>query len=178
MLGHLQFLLESERGEDLSLRRFSPLEYSFKLTGPVECPFEGYDFQADLGKTMINHQQEVRHPAWNRHDTTREGQSMPWHCGLRHARRLSQRGTGATNTCSPTTSLWHVLFAKVTGQIRCQGLENTLKTCMAKKTQEAATSRGRVEVNSSQNKGKYSHPLSLEATNSSTQNFRQHVPSS
>ena len=127
---------------------------------------------------MINHQQEVRHPGWNRHDTTREGQSMPWHCGLRHARRLSQRGTGATNTCSPTTSLWHVLFAKVTGQIRCQGLENTLKTCMAEKTQEAATSRGRVEVNSSQNKGKYSHPLSLKATNSSTQNFRQHVPSS
>ena len=35
MLGHLQFLLESERGEDLSLRRFSPLEYSFKLSGPV-----------------------------------------------------------------------------------------------------------------------------------------------
>ena len=76
-------MLESERGENLSLRRFSPLDYSLKLSGPVECPFEGCDFQADLGKTMINHQQEVRHPAWNRHDTTREDQSMPWHCGLR-----------------------------------------------------------------------------------------------
>lgn len=83
MLGHLKFLLESERGEDLSLRRFSPLDYSMKLSGPVECPFEGCGFQTDLGKTMISHQQEVRHPGWNRHDTTREGQSKPWHCGLR-----------------------------------------------------------------------------------------------
>ena len=178
MLGHLKFLLESERGEDLSLRRFSPLDYSMKLSGPVECPFEGCGFQTDLGKTMISHQQEVRHPGWNRHDTTREANLSLGIAVWGHARRLSQRGTGATNTCSPTTSLWHVLFAKVTGQTGCQGLENTLKTCMAKKTQEAATSRGRVEVNSSQNKGKYSHPLSLEATNSSTQNFRQHVPSS
>ena len=83
MLGHLKFLLESERGEDLSLRRFSPPDYSMKLSGPVECPFEGCGFQTDLGKTMISHQQEVRHPGWNRHDTTREGQSKPWHCGLR-----------------------------------------------------------------------------------------------
>ena len=83
MLGHLKFLLESERGEDLSLRRFSPLDYSMKLSGPVECPFEGCGFQTDLGKTMISHQHEVRHPGWNRHDTTREGQSKPWHCGLR-----------------------------------------------------------------------------------------------
>ena len=126
-------MLESERGGNLSLRRFSPLDYSLKLSGPVECPFEGCNFQADLGKTMINHQQEVRHPAWNRHDTTREGQSMPWHCGLRTCQKAFPTWDGFYKHMQSTTSLWHVLFAKVTGQTKCQGLENTLKTCMAKK---------------------------------------------
>ena len=178
MLGHLQFLLESERGEDLSLRRFSPLEYSFKLSGPVECPFEGCDFQADLGKTMINHQQEVRHPAWNRHNTTREGQSTPWHCGLRTCQKAFPTWDGCYKHMQSHNKPLACPVCESYGTDRMPRLRKHLKDVHGQKTQEAATSRGRVEVNSSQNKGKYSHPLSLEATNSSTQNFRQHVPSS
>ena len=134
MLGHLKFLLESERGEDLSLRRFSPLDYSMKLSGPVECPFEGCGFQTDLGKTMISHQQRCA-------TLVGIGTIPPGKANLSlgiavwgHARRLSQRGTGATSICSPTASLWHVLFAKVSGQTECQGLRNISKKCMDNKT--------------------------------------------
>ncbi|XP_022792091.1 uncharacterized protein LOC111331284 [Stylophora pistillata] len=68
VIEHLKTLAESERGEDLSLRRFSPLDYSVKLSGFFKCPFKECNFKTDVGREMVTHQQEVSHPGWNRPD--------------------------------------------------------------------------------------------------------------
>ena len=86
MVVQLKKLQETERDEDLIIRRFSPLDYAIKLTKEVECPFVGCGFQTKSGLEMMNHQKLSKHPGSNRYDCGNKT-SKPWRCSLRTCHR-------------------------------------------------------------------------------------------
>ena len=85
MVLHLK-LKETDRDEDLIIRRFFPLDYTIKLNTEVDCPFVGRSFQTKSGLEMMNHQKLSKHPGWHRYDCVNRT-SKPWRCSQRTCHR-------------------------------------------------------------------------------------------
>ena len=53
--------------DNLSLRRFSPVNYALPIQESVRCPYGNCQFETLSGTAMSSHQQSAKHPGWQRY---------------------------------------------------------------------------------------------------------------
>ena len=53
--------------DNLSLRRFSPVNYALTIQESVRCPYGNCQFETLSGTANSSHQQSAKHPGWQRY---------------------------------------------------------------------------------------------------------------
>lgn len=53
--------------DNLSLRKFLPVNYALPIQESVRCPYGNCQFETLSGTAMSSHQQSAKHPGWQRY---------------------------------------------------------------------------------------------------------------
>ena len=105
ILEYLERRKPSLQVDNLSLRRFSPVNYALPIQESVRCPYGNCQFETLSGTAMSSHQQNAKHPGWQ--GMASDPVNGPGSVRRKPAVLLFTNGTTCITICSGIPNLWH-----------------------------------------------------------------------